>query len=81
MVGTHGRGFACLCCGYLTLPEEPPGTFFICPVCRWEDEFEGSLPGGANRVSLRQAQANYRRFSTSDPDRRRDVRPPRPQER
>ena len=25
--------YACPCCGYLTLPEEPPGTFDICPVC------------------------------------------------
>ncbi len=25
--------FPCPCCGFLTLPEEPPGTYDICPVC------------------------------------------------
>jgi hypothetical protein len=78
-VATLGSGFPCPCCGYLTLPEEPPGTFFICPVCRWEDDnlqFDDvNLRGGANRVSLKQAQANFRRFSTSDPDRGGGVRP------
>jgi Cysteine-rich CPCC len=67
------------------LPEEPPGSFFICPVCRWEDDNvqfdDADLAGGANRVSLKQAQANFRRFAKSDPDRRGEVRPPRPHER
>jgi rubredoxin len=30
--------YACSCCGYLTLDEQPPGTFDICPVCWWEDD-------------------------------------------
>jgi hypothetical protein len=84
-VATLNSGFPCPCCGYLTLPEEPPGTFFICPVCRWEDDNQQfddvNLRGGANRVSLKQAQANFRRFSKSDPDRRGEVRPPLPHER
>jgi Cysteine-rich CPCC len=77
--------FPCPCCGFLTLPEEPPGTFFICPVCGWEDDnvqFDDvNMQGGANRVSLKQAQANYRRFAKSDPDGRSAVRPPLPHER
>lgn len=55
------QDFACPRCGYLTLPEAPPGTFFICPVRRWEDhnlQFDDvNLRGGANRVNLKQAQA------------------------
>jgi hypothetical protein len=35
MVPEH---FACPCCGYLTLDEEPPGTYEICVVCDWEDD-------------------------------------------
>ncbi len=84
-MATFGAGFPCPCYGYLTLPEEPPGTFFICPVCRWEDDNlqadNVNMQGGANRVSLKQAQANFRRFSKSDPDRRGEVRPPLPHER
>lgn len=84
-MAAFGSGFPCPCCGYLTLPDEPPGTVFICPVCGWEDDnlqFDDvNLQAGANRVSLKQAQANYRRFSKSDLDRRGDVRPPLPHER
>jgi len=84
-MATRGSGFPCLCCGYLTLPDKPPGTFFICPVCRWEDDNvqaeDVNRRGGANRVSLREAQANFRRYSKSDPDRRGEVRPPLPPER
>src|SRR5260221_11498508 len=37
--------FFCLCCGYKTLREKPPGTFDICKICDWEDDFSD---GGAN---------------------------------
>jgi hypothetical protein len=84
-VATLGSQFPCPCCGYLTLPEEPPGTFFICPVGRWDDDnlqFDNvNLRGGANRVSLKQAQANFGRLAKSDPDRRGEVRSPLPHER
>lgn len=30
--------YPCVCCGFLTLAEPPPGTFEICSVCRWEDD-------------------------------------------
>jgi hypothetical protein len=76
---------ACPCCGYLTLSERPPGTFAICPVCRWEDDNvqydDVNYAGGANRVSLRQAQENFRAHGKSDSERRGDVRPPLPEER
>ena len=62
--------FACLCCGYVTLEEQPPGTFDICPVCRWEDDFvegpEDEAARGANGVSLAQARRNFVDFGASE---------------
>ena len=56
--------FPCPCCGETTLPEAPPGTFFICPVCRWEDDnvqfADPAYAGGANRFSLDEARARFR---------------------
>ena len=76
--------FACPCCGYLTIDEEPPGTFEICPVCGWEDDdvqFRNpSYRGGANAVSLEEARANFKRFGASDSTRKGRVRPPFPDE-
>lgn len=63
--------FPCLCCHQPSLTETPPGTYLICQVCGWEDDAaqaeDPSLEGGANRVSLAAAQANYERFGVSDP--------------
>lgn len=59
--------YTCICCGYKTMDEEPPGTFSICPKCFWEDD--GVNPdswGGANGISLRTAQRNVIRFGVSD---------------
>jgi hypothetical protein len=74
-----GRRHPCACCGYLTLPEAPTGTFFICPVCRWEDDniqfHDPDYEGGANKLSLNQARRDFREGGTSDP-RRGPVRPP-----
>jgi hypothetical protein len=76
---------ACPCCGYLTLPEPPAGTFDICPVCFWEDDNvqfnDPDFEGGANEVSLNQARANFREHGVSEPRFKRQVRPPRPEER
>lgn len=62
--------YTCPCCGYKTLDEAPPGTYEICPVCYWEDDavqFKNpDFAGGANQVSLRQAQQNYIRFGASE---------------
>jgi hypothetical protein len=55
--------YACPCCRFLTLSEQPPGTFEICPVCFWEDDnvqFEDpDYAGGANKVSLLQARQTF----------------------
>ena len=78
--------FACPCCGYLTLDEEPPGTYDICPVCWWEDDNlqfdDPTLRGGANELSLNEARANFARMGAAEPSavERRLVRRPRPDE-
>lgn len=55
--------YSCPCCGFLTLSEQPPGTFAVCPVCWWEDDDvqyrDPDFEGGANAVSLRQARTNF----------------------
>lgn len=53
--------FPCPCCGYLVFSEWP-GSYNICPICRWEDDrsqlrWVRSL--GANHVSLIEAQRNF----------------------
>jgi hypothetical protein len=72
--------FACPCCGYKTFDEKPGGTYDICPVCFWEDDplqfAEPDYEGGANRVSLRQAQQNFIKFGASEEVRISRVRKP-----
>lgn len=62
--------FYCPCCGYNTLSEPPKGTHNICEVCFWEDDRtqleDPSYEGGANRVSLIQAQKNFELFGACD---------------
>jgi Cysteine-rich CPCC len=76
----RGR-FACLCCGHVTLPEQPPGSFAICLVCFWEDDDvqarDPTFRGGANVVSLLEGRKNFRRFGASEERCRGFVRPPR----
>ena len=58
--------YRCPCCNKLTLENEPPGTFDICPVCYWEDDnvqFEDpDYAGGANKVSLNTARQNFKKI-------------------
>lgn len=73
------RRHPCPCCGHLTL-DEPVGSWLICPVCGWEDDLTQlrwpDEAGGANKVSLREAQENYRAFGFSKLARRERVREP-----
>lgn len=61
------KKYACQCCGYLTLDMEPPGTFSICPICFWQDDYLGDPDeiSGANGVSFREAQENYKELGAS----------------
>ncbi|MFF4244373.1 CPCC family cysteine-rich protein [Streptomyces sp. NPDC001822] len=71
--------YPCPCCGHRVLGEMP-GSYEICPVCFWEDDGVQSrwptMAGGANKVSLAEAQRNYRNFGACDEHGRRFVRPP-----
>lgn len=55
--------YKCPCCGNKTLSEEPPRTYQICLICKWEDdEIQFSNPdykGGANKMSLNEARKMY----------------------
>ena len=72
--------FACPCCGYKTFRHEPDGSYDICTVCFWEDDpvqlIDPDYEGGANRVSLRQAQKNFQKFGTCEEDMVKNVQPP-----
>jgi hypothetical protein len=65
---SRGIRYPCPCCDLMTLEEAPAGTFAICAVCGWEDDGvqlrDPSYEGGANKTSLLQARASYRRGST-----------------
>lgn len=62
--------YACPCCGYRTLNEKAGGTFAVCPVCNWEDDpvqyDDPDYQGGANKVSLRHGQRNFREFGACE---------------
>ena len=62
--------FACPCCGYKTLSEKPPGTYDICEICFWEDDGiqfnDPDYSGGANKVSLREAQLNFKKIGACE---------------
>lgn len=81
---TVTAGYPCPCCGYLTLPQEPPGTYELCPVCWWEDDGvqfkDPDRRGGANSPSLSEARENFRKFGASDRDLADQVRAPCPGE-
>jgi len=78
------RKFACPCCGYATLGEQPPGTFEICPVCFWEDDDtqfrDPGYEGGANSVSLSAARENFATFGAIAEAHRGQVRSPTAEE-
>jgi len=62
--------FTCQCCGYKTLKEGTRDSYEICKVCFWEDDLvqneDPNYEGGANEVSLIQAQMNFIMFGVSE---------------
>lgn len=76
--------YPCPCCGYLTFEEMPPGTFDICPVCRWEDDNvqfnEPDYAGGANKISLNEARRNFVLFGAKSKEFIGKTRKPMPEE-
>lgn len=77
-------GFACHCCGFLTMDADQSGSFDICDVCGWEDDnVQLAKPdsyGGANRVSLNEAKANFAKFGAKSKEALPGVREPLPEE-
>lgn len=64
------RRYTCSCCGYKTLVEGTRDSYEICVVCYWEDDFvqneDPDYEGGANEVSLRQAQENFKIYGACE---------------
>lgn len=62
--------YQCPCCGNYTFHEKLDNTYNICPVCYWEDDKlqneDENYKGGANKVSLKEARANYLEFGASE---------------
>ena len=60
----NGARYPCPCCGWRVF-SEPPGSYEICPVCGWEDDLSqlrfAAQGGGANDLSLVEAQARFAR--------------------
>jgi cysteine-rich CPCC protein len=75
-------GESCPCCGHRTLPER--GYYELCPVCCWEDDPEQANEpwgfGGANGISLVEAQQAYLRYGAVAAKDVSKVRPARPDE-
>lgn len=75
------EAFACPCCGHRTFPSVPGGTWFLCPVCAWEDvaadEAAWSRTHGA---TLREAQRHYEAHGCCAPGWEEVVRAPTAQE-
>ena len=60
----------CLCCGYVTLSENSPGSDKICEICFWQDDVTDALvyesATGPNGASLKMARLNFLDFGASD---------------
>lgn len=76
--------YACPCCGYKTFESKPDGTHTICPVCFWEDDLfqllNPNYEGGANWISLKEAQKNFMEFGACEREMIKNVRKPNPDE-
>lgn len=60
--------YMCPCCGYKTIDQ--PNAYEICPICFWEDDCvqlqDPLYEGGANTVSLYDAQRNFEKYGACD---------------
>jgi len=78
-INKHGK-YPCPCCGYYTLENKADNTFQICPVCYWEDDgiqlHDIDYKGGANNLSLKEAQINFGRYGAIEEHFIKFVRPP-----
>ena len=74
----------CPCCGYKTFDAYDRGNYIICPVCFWEDDpvqtKDPDFGGGANSISLKEAQRNFIAFGASRIDMIKNVRKPKDDE-
>ena len=73
--------FPCPCCGYIVFLE-PPGSYAMCPICRWEDdafalEFATTMHNGANTSTLAAAQKAFAQVAAESRERRGGGRAPR----
>jgi Cysteine-rich CPCC len=68
------------CLGYKTLHGKPTDTYEICKICFWEDDGvqfkDPDFEGGANAISLKQAQNNFLAFGACQEDGMKFVRKP-----
>ena len=80
----NDKCYPCPCCGFLTRSESDHGTFEICPICGWEDDYvqfnDPDYRGGANRESLNEARENYNTLRASSKEDLEDVQAPFPDE-
>lgn len=82
--GEQAEKRPCPCCGNYTLCAEAPGSYQLCPVCRWIDApWATEHPeevGDYNGVTLEAARRNYQMFGTCTEDTRSQGRQPEPEE-
>lgn len=74
----------CPCCGYLTIEDDNDIITEICQVCFWQyDEVAHQIPDksiGANNVSLKKAQDNFKKYGACLEKFKTKTRPPREDE-
>ena len=61
VTGENDKLEECPCCGYLTTPPGMDGFAEICNVCFWENTGEG-----ANHITLKEAQENFKKYGAMD---------------
>ncbi|MES2776391.1 MAG: CPCC family cysteine-rich protein [Bacteroidota bacterium] len=70
----------CPCCGFMTLSPQASGSYEICHVCFWEEDLvqtnNPDYSGGANTISLKEAQTNFIKFAACTKELKAHVTPP-----